>query len=75
MFTLEKFDEIIKEWMHKHIHNSPVSQSEPAFNHLQSAVGALREQVAQHVDAAPADAAHVDPPEALPAEPQQDDEE
>lgn len=73
MFTLEKFDEIVKAWMHKHIHNSPVSQNEAAFNHLQGALGALREQVEEHVDAQAV--AHVDTPQAPPVAPQHEDDE
>ena len=43
---VEKIEAAIGAWLVQHIHNSPVAQSTPAFNHLQESLPALRDSIA-----------------------------
>ena len=44
--VLEKIEAAIQAWVAEHIHNSPVAESTPAFNHLQASLPALRAAIA-----------------------------
>lgn len=45
----DHFDKAITLWFHRHIHNSPVSRSTEAYNHVQQSLPALYDILTKEV--------------------------
>lgn len=43
--SADRVEELINEWFSEYIHNSPVSRSVEAVNHVRSSLGALRDKL------------------------------
>jgi hypothetical protein len=46
----EKIEEAIREWMVEYVHNSPVSRSNEAINHLLQSLPALEEKLIEKLE-------------------------